>query len=167
MRKLLTLIVVLVLVCSHASAADKPWPIIVDGETLSVTSDSVLVTVGKVELKVHRCGQVQVQEWREIVPNKDAGWVTGGTVMYAATNIMAYTTGECGLRQLPSGLLSWGCESEKKLPDWKIQVNKVTFTISGEKDDALIDINKGVTKIKVTRDGEVRHLVPEKWVKVK
>jgi len=76
MKKVVLMVVCLMFVASVVVAAprviDPSWSITVGGKTYTAVSDSVLIDInGKTTLRVWRCGQVEVQQFREVVPNKD------------------------------------------------------------------------------------------------
>lgn len=56
------------------------WDLKVDKNTLSIKQECIVIDINaKTQIQVCKCGSVSVQEWKEIVRNKDTSYVTWGT----------------------------------------------------------------------------------------
>lgn len=86
------LAIVLVLCASQAFA----WDVKVGKSTIDVKDECVVIDINaKTQVKVCKCGSVSVQEWKEVVKNKD------NTASYFSGSISSFTP------TVPGTCLSW------------------------------------------------------------
>ena len=84
--KYIPIILIVVLVSCPAWA----WDVKVDKSSIAVKEECVVIDVnGKTQIKVCKCGSVSVQEWKEVVKNKDPNntiqFNEGTTYLYVPT----------------------------------------------------------------------------------
>jgi len=95
MNRYLLAAIVFVLCASQAFA----WDVKVGKSTIDVKDECVVIDINaKTQVKVCKCGSVAVQEWKEVVKNKDDRtlFISSGTPMsnYLTAKCLGWVNGE-------------------------------------------------------------------------